>query len=44
MRLAVVGGGRFRVLPARGAVLDSPRGDVDVTRVGARLAGGEPRL
>ena len=41
--LAIARGVEFRVVPARGAVLDlSRRGDV--AQVTARLAGCEPRL
>jgi glucose-1-phosphate thymidylyltransferase len=41
--LAVARGVRFQVLPARGAVLDLTR-RADIARVGAQLAGQEPRL
>jgi glucose-1-phosphate thymidylyltransferase len=41
--LAVARGIGFRVLPVRGAVLDLS-GRADIARVGAQLAGSEPRL
>jgi glucose-1-phosphate thymidylyltransferase len=41
--LAVSRGVRFRVLPARGAVLDLSR-QADIARVSAQLEGKEPRL
>jgi glucose-1-phosphate thymidylyltransferase len=43
VRLAVSRGARFRVVPARGAVLDLSR-QSDIAAVGARLAGRSPRL
>jgi dTDP-glucose pyrophosphorylase len=43
VRLAVTRGVRFRVVPARGAVLDLSR-QSDVAAVSARLAGKAPRL
>ena len=41
--LAVARGVRFRVIPARGAVLDLSR-QSDIARISAQLAGREPRL